>query len=87
MQRKNILLIKWKRCSMKKQKILEKQIEELELDKKITSVLKENDINVIEDVWKMKRKDLKDLKFSDSQIMSITIKLQLYGLDLNRKVY
>ena len=72
---------------MKKQKILEKQIEELELDKKITSVLKENDINVIEDVWKMKRKDLKDLKFSDSQIMSITIKLQLYGLDLNRKVY
>ena len=72
---------------MKKQKILEKSIEELGIDKKIISVLKDNNVTIIEDVWKMKRKDLKDLKFSDSEIMSITIKLQLYGLDLNKKVY
>jgi DNA-directed RNA polymerase alpha subunit len=72
---------------MKKQKILEKTVEELGLDKKIVTVLKENDIKHIEDLWKLKRKDLKEFKFSDSEITSITIKLQLFGLDLNKKVY
>ena len=72
---------------MKKQKILEKTVEELGLDKKIITVLKENDIEHIEDLWKLKRKDLKEFKFSDSEITSITIKLQLFGLDLNKKVY
>lgn len=72
---------------MKKQKILEKDIKELGLDKKILTILKSNDVNIIEDIWKMKRKDLKELNFSDSEIMQITIKLQLYGLDLNKKVY
>ena len=72
---------------MKKQKILEKTVEELGLDKKIITVLKDNDIEHIEDLWKLKRKDLKEFKFSDSEITSITIKLQLFGLDLNKKVY
>lgn len=72
---------------MRKQKVLESQIEELGLSNKIVKILKENNINIIEDIWKLKRKDLKALSFSDSDITTITIKLQLYGLDLNKKIY
>ena len=72
---------------MKKQRILEKNIEELGIETKIIRLLKDNNINIIEDLWKMKRKELRDLKLSDSEITKITIKLQLYGLDLNKKIY
>lgn len=72
---------------MKKQKILEKNIDELGVESKLLKVLKENNINTIEDLWKLKRKDLRDFKLSDSEITKITIKLQLFGLDLNKKVY
>lgn len=72
---------------MKKKKILEKGIEELSLDTKALKLLKENDIITVEDLWSKKRKDLKELNFSDSEITNIAIKLQLYGLDLNKKVY
>ena len=72
---------------MKKQQILEKDIMDLKLDKSITETLKNNDINHIEDVWKKKRKDLKEIKLTDNEISQITIKLQLYGLDLSKKIY
>ncbi len=72
---------------MKKKKILEKGIEELSLDTKALKLLKENDIITVEDLWSKKRKDLKELNFSDSEITNIAIKLQLYGLDLNKKIY
>ena len=72
---------------MKKKKILEKGIEELSLDTKALKLLKENDIITVEDLWRKKRKDLKELNFSDSEITTIAIKLQLYGLDLNKKIY
>ena len=72
---------------MKKQKILEKNIEELEVETKLIKILKENNINTIEDLWKMKRKELRELKLSDSEITKLAIKLQLYGLDLNKKIY
>ena len=72
---------------MKKQKVLEKDIKELGLNAKINNILKENNINTIEDLWKLKRKDLKNMKMPDSEITMIIIKLQLYGLDLNKKVY
>ncbi len=72
---------------MKKQKILEKDISELNLSTKINNALKDNSINTIEDLWKLKRKELKDMKLSDSDITQVIIKLQLYGLDLNKKVY
>lgn len=72
---------------MKKKKILEKNIDELELTSKITTKLNENNINTVEDLWNLKRQDLKDLKFSDSDINQITIKLQLGGVDLNKKIY
>ena len=39
--------------------ILEKNIEELQLNNKIINKLKEKDIRIIKDLWKMKRKELK----------------------------
>lgn len=72
---------------MKKRILLDKVIEELNLDKKIIDILKENNINLIKDIWILKRQDLKQINLSDSDINQITIKLQLYGLDLNKKVY
>lgn len=72
---------------MKKQRILEKDIKDLELNNNIVNVLRENNINKIQDLWQLKRKDLKDLNLADTDINQITIKLQLYGLDLNRKIY
>ena len=72
---------------MKKKKILEKNIEELALNEKILKILKDNNINIVEELWVLKRKDLKDFGIKDSDITQITIKLQLYGLDLNKKIY
>ena len=72
---------------MKKKKILEKGIEELSLDTKALKLLKENNIITVEDLWTKKRKDLKELSFTDSEITNIAIKLQLYCLDLNKKIY
>lgn len=67
--------------------ILEKNIEELQLNNKIINKLKEKDIRIIKDLWKMKRKELKQLGFSDSEISRIIIKLQLHAIDLNKRVY
>ena len=67
--------------------ILEKNIEELQLNNKITNKLKEKNIMIIKDLWKMKRKELKQLGFSDSEISQIIIKLQLHAIDLNKRVY
>ena len=67
--------------------ILEKSITELELNNKITNKLKDKDILKIKDLWKMGRKELKQIGFSDSEISQIIIKLQLHAIDLNKKVY
>ena len=67
--------------------ILEKNIEELQLNNKITNKLKEKNIMIIKDLWKMKRKELKQLGFSDSEISQIIIKLQLHAIDLNKREY
>jgi len=67
--------------------ILDKKIEELKLNNIIINKLKDNDIYIIKDLWKMKRKELKQLGFSDSEISQIIIKLQLHAIDLNKRVY
>lgn len=67
--------------------ILEKSIEELQLNNKILDKLKENNIIIIRDLWKMKRQELKQLGFSDNEINQITIKLQLHAIDLNKRTY
>lgn len=66
---------------------LEKEIGILDLDSSVNKILKEKNIVTIADLWEMNRKKLKDLGLKDTDIKQITIKLQLLGLDLNKRVY
>ena len=70
-----------------KNKHLEKDISVLELSSSIEKFLRANEINYIKDIWVLKRKDLKSLGLKDSDINTIVVKLQLFGLDINKKVY
>lgn len=67
--------------------ILEKNINVLQLDHKIIEKLNQHNIIIINDLWKMKRKELKQLGFSDNEITQIIIKLQLHAIDLNKRSY
>jgi len=62
-------------------------IKKLNLSTSLTNKLKEKNLNTIQDVWILKRKELKTIGFSDPEIKSIVISLQLEGLDLNKKKY
>ena len=64
-----------------------KSIDNLSLDKKIINKLKTININFIEELWQLKRIDLKNNNFSNDEINEIIISLQLIGLDLNKKEY
>ena len=59
----------------------------LKIDEKTIKKLEKVNIKTINDLWQMKRKELKALNFSDSEINYLQIKLQLRGLDLNKKIY
>ena len=72
---------------MRRLSILEKNIGVLDLDDSINKKLKELNINFIEDLWKCKLLFLKENKFTTKEINQIRIKLQLKGIDLNKKVY
>ena len=65
----------------------EKTIEELNLSSKLVEKLHENNFNIVKDVWIKNRKNLKELGFTDSEIKSIIIALQLEDLNLNKKKY
>lgn len=67
--------------------ILKKDISVLDLDESIKNKLKEKNINIVEDLWMSNRHKLKDMDFKDNEINQIIIKMQLSGLDLNRKKY
>lgn len=71
----------------KKNIYIEKDIGILDLDKPIVELLKKNEIVTIENLWVLNRKKLKELGLKDNEIKQITIKLQLLGLDLNKRVY
>ena len=71
----------------KKNAYIEKNINILDLDKSIVEVFRKNDIVTIEQLWVLNRKKLKELSLKDNEIKQITIKLQLLGLDLNKRVY
>ena len=71
----------------KKNAYIEKNINILDLDKSIVEVFRNNDIVTIEHLWILNRKKLKELGLKDNEIKQITIKLQLLGLDLNKRVY
>lgn len=64
---------------------LEKDINSLNISKKIVKILKENEIIKVYDLWIKNRKYLKNLGLSDNEIKEIIIKLELIGLDLNKK--
>ncbi len=70
-----------------KNKILDKDLTYLKLDSKIIETLNENNINNINDLWCLNRKDLKEFKISDKDIHNIIVQLQLNGLDLNKRKY
>lgn len=59
----------------------------LSLSKELINKLKEKELNYIEDVWVLKRNDLKNKGFNNYEINNIIISLQLIGLDLNKKKY
>lgn len=65
----------------------EKDISVLELDPKLNKILKENNINTVGDLWVLNKKKLKEIGIVDLDIKFISIKLQLLGLDLNKKIY
>lgn len=71
----------------KKNIYIEKDIGILDLDKQIVEILKKNEIVTIENLWVLNRKKLKEIGLKDNEIKQITIKLQLLGLDLNKRVY
>lgn len=66
---------------------IKKSINILDLDDVSLKILKERNINLIEDLWKLSKKDLKTYGINDKDIKYISIKLQLLGLDLNKKIY
>jgi 5-bromo-4-chloroindolyl phosphate hydrolysis protein len=68
-------------------KYLDKTIDDSGLSKKIVDKLLNNNINVIKDIWILKRSDLKKIGLTDTEINQIIVKLQLNGLDLNKKEY
>lgn len=64
-----------------------KSINSLSLEKDIINKLKDININYIEELWQLKRSDLKSNNFNNDEINKIIISLQLIGLDLNKKKY
>lgn len=71
----------------KRNEYLTEDIIILDLDKDLTIRLKDNDINIIEDIWLKNKNNLKTLGLTDKEIKLISIKMQLLGLDLNKKIY
>ena len=65
----------------------EKDIKILELESEIVKVLIENNVKTVGDVWVLNRKKLKAMGLKDSDIKQVIIKLQLLGLDLNKRMY
>ena len=70
-----------------KKDVLNKKITIDDFDSKIVGILLKENINTIYDLWNLTRKDLKKMGLTDSDINLVIIKLQLMGLDLNKKIY
>ena len=64
---------------------IEDKIEKLMISTKLKEKLSLSKIKTIKDLWQLKRKDLKNLTFTDQEINELIIALQLEGLDLNRE--
>lgn len=66
---------------------LKENVSTLHLDSKVIKKMKENGILTIEDLWVLKRKELKQLDFTDTEINQIVICLELYGFDLGKRIW
>lgn len=62
-------------------------IKTMDLDSEVLNILLENDIKTVGNLWELNRKKLKAMGVKDSDIKQIIIKLQLLGLDLNKRIY
>lgn len=62
-------------------------INNLSLSKDLILKLNDSNIKYIEEVWVLKRSELKSRGFTNEEINNIIISLQLIGLDLNKKKY
>ena len=62
-------------------------LDKINIDKTIIKKINNNNIYLIKDLWKQKRKNLKQIGLNDKEIQHITIRLQLNSLDLNKKIY
>lgn len=71
----------------RKNEYVESNIDILDLDGSINKTLIDNDIKTVGLLWAQTRKSLKTIGLKDSDIKQIIIKLQLLGLDLNKKIY
>ena len=65
--------------------MLEKQIDELQLNAEINKVLKKNKINKVKQLTNKTKTQLKEIGLLGYQISEIEIKLQLMGYDLKSK--
>lgn len=66
---------------------INEDIKKLKLSLTLIQKLYKYNIKIINDIWTLKRKDLKEKGLTDKEIKSIIIALQLEGLDLNKKIY
>lgn len=64
---------------------LDDSINILNINSNLVEQLKNNNINYIKDLWVLKRCDLKKLGFNNKDINEIIIKMQLNGIDLDKK--
>lgn len=67
--------------------LLNNEINQLGLDFIILKKLIDNNIYTINDLWNLKRKDLRKINLDNIEIKQIVIKLQLYDIDLNKRIY
>ena len=72
---------------MNKEKYLIEKINILDLPEKMITKLEKNSLYFVEDIWKLRRVDLKNMNFFNEEINKIIIQLQLKGLDVNKKIY
>lgn len=63
-------------------KILKQSIDRLDIRDKTLTILKENKINIIADLCKKSKNDLKKLDIVQIEINKIQVELQLLGLNL-----
>jgi hypothetical protein len=64
----------------------EENLDRLDLNEEVSNILEENNISKIKDLCCLSKANLKGFGIDDSDIKHLAIKLQLNGLDLNKKI-